>query len=230
MISMKIKKSTLTVSILLVLLGFMFFLASNIVVAISYDELAGEPKTLSWETAGNFSSGEKLMITMTQGLAWSLAVDPEDRSKIVELEICDPKNGTIKIELVYFLPIGNSPGDPLSAAFARVVENRSDCLQLDWNETVYHGIAGLVVGTVNFDGIYRAKVVDLDPPGSGDSNPPGYFALRKVKTVLTKPYNFLFYFGAASILIGFLVIARGSMLKRTSPRVKMKYMRISSNY
>lgn len=200
------KKKLLGIGFLLIFVGFCLWGASYKREVREVDEPAGEISKKSWVAFGNFTAGDIMYLSMTQGLNWAELVDPEPPGyKWVYLNLSDPNNGYILFEVEYVKRAQTEPGPPLNPTYVRIEENGSECLHLLWeNKTNFSG-GVFIVGEVLVGGKYKVEVVDFYPP-AGNEGPPASLQLRRKWLRYVYPYSFLLYLGIAFIILGLLII------------------------
>jgi hypothetical protein len=207
-------------SFFLIIIGFCLWGASAEKDVHEVDEPAGTV-VKEWEVSGNFTEGDIMYISMTQGLNWAELVDPEPPGyKWVYLNVSDSRGGFIVFEVEY-VKSQRETGPPLNPTYVRIEENSSDCLKLLWkNQTSFSG-GVFIVGRVLVNGTYSVKVVDFDP-SAGDEYPPASLQLRRKWLIYTSPYLSLFYFGVAVIVLGVCTLIFAFSRHRKSKSLRFK--------
>lgn len=214
------RKNLLGVGLLLIFVGFCLWGASFEKDVREVDEPAGELSKKDWAAYGNFSEGDIMYISMTQGLNWAELVDPEPPGyKWVYLNLSDPNNGYILFEVEYVKRAQTETGPPLNPTYVRIEKNDSECLHLLWeNRTNFSG-GVFIVGEVLVGGEYKVEVVDFSPP-AGDEDPPSSLQLRRKWLRYLYPYSFLLYLGIAIIILGLLMVTFAVYSKKRRARFK----------
>lgn len=199
------RKKLLVIGLFLIFVGFCLWGVSSNKEVHEIDEPAGGGSKV-WEVSGNFTRGDIMYISMTQGLNWAEMLEPPSPGyKWIQLNVSDPYGGFIIFEVEYVKRPETEPGPPLSPTYVRIEENSSKCLRLLWNEKINFSGGVFIVGEVLASGNYTAKVIDFIP-SAGNEYPPSSLQLRRKWLSYSHPYLFLLYLGIAIIILGLLIV------------------------
>jgi len=190
----------------LLVLGLIIFLIGIVVTpwaALSRKKIVLSTETVEVinevEVLGNFGKGNRLTLTITQGLYW-MAYDRTDEFDFphlpVDVSIVDPKGGKTNFTAIF----AQAGSGALGFFTAKLTSNdgglaiEEENVKSRENEMVY---CFEISGIVNYNGTYKAVVSHIGLP-----TPPARLTLSKQVIEVGYPYLFVIPIGGAFIVSG----------------------------
>jgi len=167
-----------------------------------------------WEISGNFTTGDRLNLTITPATDWGTWSEPPGGdftypTVAVDVSIIDPNGGRTNFTFIFASIANPTTINPQLTSFGATPTSNNGGMSMEdenilvsKNQTIYYdGIKGIV----NYNGIYKAIVIQRF------ADPPRYLKLFRQELAVEMPYLFV-------VPIGGMVIGSGVALSTWAAR------------